>query len=139
MQETIETKPAFYTVRTMRKEEIAELAAFFNELVALEPIEDGVSAEEFADWYNNPMNRDTYYIARVNEENGREGRIIGSMSFAHHEDGKAWGWFSVHPDYRLRGLGTDLYDRFAALAKEAGAATMHITPNSEANLLVEFL
>jgi mycothiol synthase len=62
------------------------------------------------------------------------------MSFGYNpEDGKAWGWVSVHPDYRRRGLGTDLYDRFVKLAEEAGAASMHITPNSEANLLIEFL
>ena len=140
MQSTVESKPALaYTIRPMREEEIPDLVAHFNELVEREPIEDGTTVEEFTDWYHNPMNRDLYYIARLQGESGSEGRVIGNMSFAHHEDGKAWGWFYVHPDYRLNGVGTDLYYRFVELAREAGAATMHITPNSQATLLLEFL
>ena len=80
MQETIETKPAFYTVRTMRKEEIAELAAFFNELVALEPIEDGVSAEEFAKSYRPP---DKFKGFLLDPQ-----RVLGNAQAVYRESGR---------------------------------------------------
>lgn len=141
MQNTTEViQTHSYTLRPMSEADIAPLVEFFNELERLEPVDDGVSLGEFTDWYRSPMNKAIYILAHLAEGTAAEGPIIGVAEFTHHPDSeKVWGWLSVHPTYRLRGVGRALYNEFDRRARQAGAASLHVTPNQQSNLLIEFL
>jgi mycothiol synthase len=130
----------FYTIRLMTDDDIPAAVTYYNDLAKIETFYEPANAELIAEWRRNPMNREQVSLAFLREEDGSEGRVIGSVSVNHQpEDGKAWGWMSVHPDYRLRGLGNALYNWYAKTAEEAGATSLHIVPNSEEKLMIEFL
>jgi mycothiol synthase len=141
VQSTAEQRKTFnFTIRRLTDEEIPEFVDFWNEIDRLEALDDGISLGEFKEWHNSPANDESYMIARLGTDGEPPGRIIGLSNFEmRHGDNRAWGWLHVHPNYRLAGVGTGLYNDFVRRAEEAHATIMYVGSNAKCNLLVEFL
>lgn len=141
MHATIEKKGTFeYTLRPMTEGDLPALVDYLNECASLENSVDSVSLEEHLDWYHSPSNHDRETLALLANEDGSEGRIIGELSIGiKPPDTRAWGWMHVHPNYRNNGVGSALYDSCIRQAEEANASEIHMTPNRDATLLIDFL
>jgi mycothiol synthase len=141
MQSIAEKKKAFaFALRTLADGDIPACVDYINECAALEKAMEPITLEEFLQWHNSPTSDDHETLAFLTNEDGREGRIIGDVSFSiHSPDTHSSGWMHVHPDYRNNGVGSALYAEYMRQADEAGATQMSITPSREATLLIEFI
>jgi mycothiol synthase len=133
-------KRAFkFTLRPLVESDAEAYIAYSNECASLEKAMEPITLDKWLEWHHNPMNNERITLAFLQNEDGSEARIIGEEGFnIRPPDTRAWGWMHVHPDYRLNGVGTALYDEYLRLAKEAGATIFTMTPSREAPCLIEF-
>lgn len=140
MQETVGEQTLRYSVTELTREDIPALVEFYNENDALEGTTETTSAGEFESWLDNPMNTMICLLAFAEKGDGGRGKLVATVDYHMRPgDDKAWGWMHVHPDYRLKGVGRDLYARFEKWAIGANAASLHVTPSDKATLLLDFL
>ncbi len=127
------------TIRWMEEGDIPEVARFTSECAELEPdAVEGTSAEEMLRWFHSPLN--TGHILLASMESDGASRLVGAGDYSHSPGSEhAWGWIHVHPDYRLRGIGNALYKALMDYIAENGLPLPVMTPNKNANLLIDFL
>lgn len=141
MQTNIDKQSTFtYTLRPLVESDIPAFVAFLNECAALEKAVEPIGLDEWVEWHHNPMNHELNTLALLQDESGREGRIIGNVSFEMNPpDTRSWGWLHVHPDYRNNGVGNSLYAKYIQQGDEAGAIERLVTPSRYATILMAFL
>src|SRR5947209_996364 len=102
MTTSIETPTQLaFSLRPLTEADLPAFVEASNEWATLEDVVDSTSLGEMSDRLQSPMNRETITLAFALNEDGTEGKLIGSSGFEYHpEIGKAWGFkMYVHPDY----------------------------------------
>lgn len=130
-----------FILREMKESDIDKVADFINECARLEAeVVEETSPEEMRTWMRNPINHGRYFIALGMNEDGSEGQVIGEGEYNHAPGIEhAWGWMHVHPDHRLKGVGTAIYDAIEQHARSNNEPTATYTPSKHADLLIAFL
>lgn len=125
----------------MGADDIPAAAAFIAESAEIEKdCVEATSAAEMLAWFNNPINHGRVLLAVAKTEQGTEGPIIGEVDYNHSPGiDHAWAYLYVHPNHRLQGVGTALYNFIDNYYRENDLPAPTYTPDGEATLLIDYL
>ncbi len=117
----VDTPDFSYIIREVQERDLPDLVDFYNDNERHEPTSDDEQATTLAEqqrWRNDPRSAgNTSWLARLLTSDGSEGAMIADAEFEHKPgEEQAFSGFTVHRDYRKRGVGRQLY---ALIAQQA--------------------
>ncbi len=141
MTATIEPITIPFILRPFTLADIPVAVALHQEVEAREPVGEHHTVMEYTDWLNGPFsNGAVITLAFVANPDGSVGKLVGELVVEKDERNEfAWAEMTIHPDYRLRGLGRTFYDRALADARRRGAGELRLGPDQKHTLMIDFL
>ncbi len=140
----VDTTDFSYIIRRTEEGDLPDVVAFYNDNERHEPTSDDGQATTIGEqqrWWNDPRRKgSSWWLARLLDRDGSEGPIIGDADFEHKPgEEQAFSGFSVHRDYRRRGIGTRLYRQIEQQAAEQPLARLYSGGAKTHTLKQEFL